>query len=388
VIFLLGCGFGLTDPSGNTPAGDDSGAVLTIDHVDPGWGLTDSDTELTITGSGFEQVSTVNVGYADVSFTVVDDGTLVTTAPALFYEETVEITLAGGGQTASAGFQYTNEDPDTDTDTDVDADTDADADTDTDLPGAGKTGGLLQLSLVQIACPDCIGATSDLEVSAQAGFHDPERGGWLDWLPSEGACVTDPSITSPASSFLDAGEWLYLTSGSRSVALRSATDNIFAADGLDEADFVRNAAYDLQIPSGGADIDAFSVTDAITTPQAISELTPLEILYTTTRDAFSARISRSGTTFTWGPSGGSGTFLVVLTVYNSAGTALLGEVTCRGADNGRMNVPSSALNFPNGSLVLVGMYRYTIGSFERPDDGSSVDTVASFGVLGTGSISP
>jgi hypothetical protein len=173
------------------------------------------------------------------------------------------------------------------------------------------------------------------------------------------------------------------------MGLQAATDNIFSADGLDESDFVRNAAYDLAVTEGGRDLDAFTVTDALTTPQSISELTPYEILYVDPRSAFSARISRSGTDFTWSPSGGDGSFVIVVTVYNSAGTALLGEVTCRGSDNGRMTVPSSALGaYPTGSLALVGMYRYNIGSFERPDDRSSVDTVVSFGVLGTGSITP
>jgi hypothetical protein len=54
-----------------------------------------------------------------------------------------------------------------------------------------------------------------------------------------------------------------------------------------------------------------------------------------------------------------------------------------------MSLPSSALSaYPTGSLVEVGMYRYVIGSFERPDNSSTVETTALFGVIGTGILTP
>ncbi|MDP2305833.1 MAG: IPT/TIG domain-containing protein [Pseudomonadota bacterium] len=393
LTLLLACGtFGLEPPGGTPDAEEDVG--LEIDGIDPSWGLLGEEVAVTIRGVGVGTATAVAFGNADdVDFTRVDDETIVATAPAWDFETVVDVRVVGdaGADTLSDGFTYAGEEPpdtdsDSDTDADSDSDTDADSDTDTDTSGAGMTGGLIQFSLLQIACPECISSTTSLDVSAQGAFHDPTRSGWLDWLPAEGACVTDAVSTPPTGDYLDAGEWLYLTSGSRSIGMRGAA-GIYAADGLDEGDFVRNAAYDLSAPAGGSGLASFDVLDALTTPQAISELTPTELLYTTPRDAFSARISRSGTNFTWSPSGGSGTFLIVVTVYNAAGTALLGEVTCRGADSGRMTVPSSALGaYPAGSLVLVGMHRYSLGSFIRPDNGSSVETVASFGVLGTGSM--
>ncbi|MDP2315686.1 MAG: IPT/TIG domain-containing protein [Pseudomonadota bacterium] len=381
-LLLSGCGaFGLTNSAGQDPGGEGD-LALAIDSLDPAWGLPSEATAVTIAGPGVGSATSVKFGNSEVDFTVLDDTTVVATAPAPGFETVVDVRVVGtaGADTLEGGFAYTSDAP---------ADDTGDTEDTEDSPGAGKTGGLVQLSLVQVACPECVGLTSSLDVSAQAAFHEPTRDGWLEWLPAEGNCVTDAASTAPAETFLDAGEWVYLTSGSRSIGLRGATDGIYAADGLDELDFVRNAAYDLSAPAGGADLPSFDVLDALTTPQAISSLTPEAILYTTPRDAFTARISRSGAAFTWGPAGGSGTFLVVLSIYNAAGTAFLGEVTCRGADNGAMTVPSSVVgSYPTGSLVVVGMHRYTIGSFLRPDDGSTVDTVASFGVLGTGSLSP
>lgn len=382
---LLACGtFGL-EPAGGSP--DDVVVELQIDALDPSWGSPEGGTDVTITGLGVGTATSVSFGNATVDFTRLDDTTLSVTTPNVGFETAVDVRVVGsaGADTLSEGFTYTEDEP-ADADADSDSDSDADADGDTDTSGAGKTGGLIQFSLLQIACPECVGSTTSIDVSAEAAFHEPTRDGWLDWLPSEGSCVTNARIAAPADDYLDAGEWLYLASGSRSIGLRGAA-GLYTADGLDEGDFVRNAAYDLSAPAGGSGLDSFDVLDALTTPQSISALTPTELLYTTPRDAFAARISRGGTSFTWSPSGGSGTFLIVVSVYNSSGTAFLGEVTCRGADNGSMTVPSSSLGaYPSGSLVLVGMHRYTIGSFLRPDDASSVDTVASFGVLGTGSI--
>ncbi|MES2638979.1 MAG: IPT/TIG domain-containing protein [Myxococcota bacterium] len=400
LALLLACdSFGLAPPGATVAEAVD----LRIESLDPVWGPPDGGTDVTITGPGIGTVTSVEFGNSRiVDFTRLDATTIVVTSPGPGFETVVDVRVVGsaGFDKVEGGFTYsedpppdtdvdtdTDSDSDTDADTDSDTDADTDADTDTDTSGTGLTGGLIQFSLLQVACPECIGLTSSLDVSAQAAFHAPTRSGWLDWLPPEGSCVTDATSTPPASSFLDAGEWVYLTSGSRSVGLRGASDGVYSADGLDESDFVRNAAYDISAPAGGSDLASFDVLDALTTPQSISELTPVDLLYTTSRDAFAARLSRGGTTFTWGPSGGSGTFLIVLSIYNAGGTAVLGEVTCRGADSGSMTVPASALGaYPSGSLALVGMYRYTIGSFVLPDDGSSVDTVASFGVLGTGRI--
>ncbi len=373
ILLLAGCGsFGLTDGS-TAPAAE---AGLTIEGVEPSWGPPSEDTEVTITGEGMGSATRVYFGRSEVGLTRIDETTIVATAPAAGVEATVDVRVVGedGEDTLEGGFTYAEDAPE-----------------DTDSGGgdhSDETGGLVQLSLLQIACPQCVGLTTSLQVSAQAGFHDPTRQGWLDWLPAEGSCATDAVSAAPVDTFLDAGEFVYLTSGSRSLGLRSA-DGVYSSEGLDEADFVRNAAYDLSAPEGGRDLDSFSVVDALTTPQSISSLTPTDILFTSPRDAFSARISKSGAAFTWSPSGGGGTFLVVLSIYDPGGSSLLGEVTCRGADNGALTVPAGYLSgYPNASLVLVGMYRYTIGTFARPDDGSRVDTVASFGVLGTGSITP
>lgn len=380
---LVGCGgLGLDVPDGTKDSGE---AAVSIAALDPDWGLPDAETPVTISGTGFEGTVTAFFGNAEVAVTKIDAGTLVTTAPAAGVEAAVDVRVVSdlGEATLPGGFTYAEEEPTDPTDT-TDT-TDTTDPTDTHETNAGKVGGLVQFSLLQVACPSCLGYSEALLVDATAGFHAPTTRGWLEWLPAEGSCAVNPSPSAPASAFLDGGQWVYLTSGSVSVGLRQA-DGIYAASGLGEADYVRNAAYDLSMPESGADLDDFDVIDAFTTPQVISDLSPIELLYTTPQTAFAARIRASAASFTWSPSGGPDSFLILVDVYTPQGN-FQDEIACLGADSGSLTVPSGYLSgYANGSLLVVGMYRYVMGGFERPDDGSTVETLVTFGVLGTGEL--
>jgi hypothetical protein len=276
---------------------------------------------------------------------------------------------------------------DADADSDADADADGDADADADADQSDKTGGRVKLSLLQIACPDCFGVTDSLLVNATAAFHEPTKKAWESWLPDVGDCVNDPTLADPADEFLDAGEWMYLQSGAVSIGLRSAAGQ-YDAEGLGESDFVRNAQYQLSV-QGGDDLDAFNEDGALSTPEAISTLSPSDMLYINSRDAFAAKVPLSGVDIAWGPSGGSDSMVVGLDVYTQDGSREVGTTWCRGADDGALSIPAGSLSsYPVGGLVAIYVERWMEESFARPDNESNVNAFATFGVLGTGVISP
>jgi hypothetical protein len=77
--------------------------------------------------------------------------------------------------------------------------------------------------------------------------------------------------------------------------------------------------------------------------------------------------------------------MILLTVYNSAGTAILGNVLCRGEDNGSLHVPSGYLgSFPRNGLVSITLMRYQIESSTIDANGSTLEGIASIAVQGTG----
>ncbi len=383
VLVLVGCGSsGLVERPPVHDSGDTAAAAVGITSIDPAWSLPDEETAVTITGWGFSGAVTVEFGRSEVSASVVDAQTLVVTAPAAGVETTVDVTVKtdAGEATLPSGFTWAAEEPDDTGDTGDTGNT----------SGAGKTGGLLQFTLLQIACPSCLGYTGSLQVSAQAALHEPTAKSWVEWLPSTGTCVENPAPTAAAAAYLDAGDQMWLEYGPEdhpevSVALDAGADGLFAADGLDAEDFVRTAGYRVEV-EGGADVPAFTVENAFYTPDSIQSLTPVELLYTEPRQAFAAQIKKSRADFTWSSTGGTADFAVIVDVYNPSSGAFLGEVLCYEADTGSLRVPAAYLGYPTGSLLVVGLYRYGVAEFERPDDASSVETVVTFGVLGTGTL--
>lgn len=383
---LVGCGVGGLQVRPDVyDSGSTDEAPVAIDRLDPDWSVPDEATAVTIEGRGFVGEVTVEFGRTVVEATVLDENTLVVTAPAAGIETQVDVVVVSelGTATAAGAFTWAENEP---VDTGDPGDTDDTGDTDSELPNEGKTGGLVQFSMVQIACPACLNYSSGLQVLASAGFHEPTTKSWVDWIPREGDCVENPSPVQASNNFLDAGEWLSYRSGSASVQLR-VVDDTYEATGLDDGDFVRNAGWVVDV-EGGSDVPAFEVENAFYTPESLATLTPVEMLYTQPQSAFSARISKSRASFGWGPAGGSDSFAVVLDIYNAQGTSYMGQVFCLGSDGGSLSVPSGYLSaYPNNALLVIGMYRYVVGTFQRPDDGSTVETLINFGVIGTGVLS-
>ncbi|MSQ00751.1 MAG: hypothetical protein EXR71_02535 [Myxococcales bacterium] len=388
LFVAAGCGSsGLSTrpPVETLDTGGADGDPVGIDALDPAWSLPDEETAVTITGHGFIGKTVVEFGRSGVTASVVDDETLVVTAPAAGVETTVDVivTSEAGSATLEDGFTWTEEEPEDTGGDDTGGDTGNNS-------GAGKVGGLLQFQLVQIACPSCLNLTSSLQVSAQAAFHTPTRSSWVSWLPAVGTCIVNPTPVAAADTYQDAGTRMWLEYGPNdhpevSVALTAGADGLFAAEGLSADDFVRTAGYRVEV-AGGGDVPAFTEENAVYTPDSISSLTPADMLYTEPRDAFAAQIRKSRADFTWSSSGGTAEFAVVIDVYSASGNPLA-QVMCYDADTGGMRVPAAYLDYPAGSLLVIGMYRYAVAGYLRPDDGSTVQTVTTFGVLGTGILS-
>lgn len=274
-------------------------------------------------------------------------------------------------------------------DSDAPDDTDEDTSDDTSDPDAtGLTGGLVEMSRLQIACPSCFGVTSELSITASAAFHEPTAKSWLSGYPDSGGCALNRVADPPTTARIDHGDWAYLESGSTSIGLRRTVADagvFYSAEGIGEADFRTTASYALSVPEAGVD-----VANAVTTPQGFVTIEPVGILYTTPSSAFTQPIRAFGQNpFTWSNSGGSGDFIVQIEVYDPYGAYYLGSLACRGPDNGSMNVPGSMLaSFPDYSLLAVYVYRLEVGGFVLETNGSTVETTAIVGVIGTAYLSP
>jgi len=353
---------------------------------------------VTVTVEGLEGTPQLWFGNAELDVTLVAADQLLVSSPYLGFESPVDVRFASdlGEDTWIEGFTYTDgtapDPPDTGQDP-VDSgdtqDTDTDTDTDTDSPGTGKTAGIVEMSLLQIACPSCFGFASDIEVFASAGFHTPVNASWTDWMPAVGTCVPNLVPSGPSVSFEDVGEYVYLNSGSRSVSLRKTNGSsgaTYQSSGMSAQDYVRTASFDLSVPSDSGK----EVSGVLATPQGWDSIQPFELLYTNPVTAFSAQMYRQSATFSWSPSGGSGTFMIVVQFFQYYDYYLglgsyLGSVMCRGNDNGTFTIPQSQFqSYPSGTALVVSMYRYQIENSTMSGSGHSIEGVASLGVMGTG----
>lgn len=386
-IVLTGCGTGLTelgtDPSDTAiEVGD-----VVIDDISPYWGPVAGGTLVTISGVGFIDVESVVIGGLDVDFFREDAESIIVTSPPGIVEGPVELVVTTGTGVGrdTEGFWYSDSGP-----------PDRGDDDDPDTPGGdvsptGMTGGLIELSLLQIACPSCFNQSNGLQVAGAAAFHAPTPTSWTQWLPPSGSCAINPNRGGPTTPRVDVGEWVYLESGAASIPMRRTSGEggmFYDAAGLTESDYRRNASFDVNVPDGGA-WGSFRVTGGMESTEGFDSVSPQEMLYVNPEAAFAASVSQQGQVFSWSPSGGLGNFLVQLDIYASDGSALLGSVVCYGPDNGFMTVPAGMLSgFPSYGLVAIGMYRYKVSESVIPSNGATLQAISQFGVMGTGTLVP
>ena len=94
-----------------------------------------------------------------------------------------------------------------------------------------------------------------------------------------------------------------------------------------------------------------------------------------------------GFTLTWSPYGGNGFFIVQLDVYSGTSGLYQGTILCREWDDGSVTVPAASFTrYKVGDLLAISASRYEMGTSVIPVDGSTLEGVASIGVLGTGTI--
>ena len=389
-LALAGCGTGLSEFGPDTADTSVEAGDVVIDAVSPWWGPTAGGTLLTISGTGFTEVQSVSIGDVPVDFFREDAETLFVTSPPVTAEGPAAVVIETGGGTARSpeGYWYSNNGPPNTGDPDPDPDTGGGGGT---VTPTGQIGGLVELTLVQIACPECFAASQSLIVAGAAAFHQPSPTSWNAWLPPSGTCALNPPQTGPNTARMDVGEWVYLESGSSSIPMRrtsGASGVLYEAPNLTESDYLRNASYDVNVPGTGGS-GAFRVTGGMQSTQGFDSVTPFEMLYVDPFSAFAAPVSQQGQLFTWAPSGGSGNFLIRLDVYTSDGAALAGSVVCFGPDNGQMVVPGAYLaGLPSYGLVAIQMYRYRTSETVIPTSGHTLQSIAQFGVWGTGTLVP
>tara|TARA_Y100000593_G_C4256050_1_gene309708 strand:+ start:315 stop:1172 length:858 start_codon:yes stop_codon:yes gene_type:complete len=251
---------------------------------------------------------------------------------------------------------------------------------DTSPPALDGIVGFVNYRLQQIACPECVGASQELNLNFSATFHEPISEMHTDWIPPVGSCVENLQETSPNYSSVDVGSQLLVTGPVHSFSVPRIGSGYYQTDNLYESQYDRDGSHSVYSDNL---IDGFTFNSS----RGFDYIEPESLLYVDMSYAYQAPIYRSGATFYWGPSGSGEKFMIIVAVYTSNGSALLGYVVCVGEDNGYMTIPSAYLSsYPPGSLAAVHMSRESINLSPAQDLGGYIETHMQWEVIGTGHI--
>ena len=254
----------------------------------------------------------------------------------------------------------------------------AEQDTDqvTDQVRSGVTG-LSTMYLRQVACPACMGETQELTVEYEANFHQPITDSWNSWPPADGTCDQYLYQTTPSTQPVSVGQVIQVTSQNHQFDAYQSAAGTYQSQTIWESHLQRNTEYNVQTSEGSFNF---------TTIEGFDYIEPYTMLWVDPSYAFEAAVRRSGFTVTWAPVRSTSRMMITLGIYSSDGSVLLGQVSCFGADNGSMFIPSQYLNYPTWSLVAIHIERFETDVVETDINNSYMETMQIWEVVGTGHI--
>ncbi len=256
---------------------------------------------------------------------------------------------------------------------------DTDHPVDTQSPTLDGVVGYINYSLQQLACPECMGVSQGVSLKFSAQFHEPISDSHTRWIPAPGNCVENLQETVPSISPIDVGSQLTVSGPIHTFPVPRAGSS-YQNESIYETQYDRDSVHNV---SSDLLLDGFSFNSV----RGFDYIEPESLLYVNMEAAYQAPISRSGTTFYWGPSGSGENFMIIVAVYTSTGSALLGYVTCVSEDVGYMVIPGAYLSaYPPGSITAVHMSRQRIELSPSPDLGGYIETHMEWEVVGTGYI--
>ncbi len=252
-------------------------------------------------------------------------------------------------------------------------------DTDNDNPNSTMTDltiGFASISLTQIACPACMGVSSEFDISATLKLHQPTTGGYNDMLIPVGTCVTQELGSYVSSNPLSISG----LASFNSIQLYPSGPGEWESSGLQEFQIPRREPITVVTDEG-------IIPNAFETLEGFDDVQPWELRYVDPSYAFAAVVSKQGTTFTWYPVITGALFEVMIVVYSPDGSQILGLVSCMESDVGYMTIPGSYFqSYPTWALTAIYLTRHKIDKQPAYDFNGYLESHQTWTVLGTGHI--
>jgi len=256
------------------------------------------------------------------------------------------------------------------------SDTDTEETQDTQDDMTELTIGFAEVSLTQIACPACMGVSSEFDISANLKLHQPTNGGYNEMLVPVGTCVTQELGSYVSSTPLNISGLATFNS----IQLYPSGPGEWSSSNLQEYQIPRRESITVVTDSG-------VIPNAFETLEGFDDIQPWELRYVDPSYAFAAVVSKQGTTFTWDPVITGALFEVMVVVYSPDGSQILGLVSCMEYDVGYMTIPGSYFQaYPTWALAAVYLTRHRTDRQPAFEFNGYLESHQTWTVLGTAHI--
>lgn len=238
------------------------------------------------------------------------------------------------------------------------------------------TVGYSEIHFRQIACPPCVGAASEFDITATLKLHYPTSGDYTDYLQPPGTCTTNLIQTHVSAQPLPSTQ----QAAFNGITLNPNGPGEWYNGFIYEYQYERNTSYSVNSEHG-------VINNAFTSIEGFDDIQPYTLLWVDPSYAYDAVISKSGTTFTWYPIVNNSLFEIIIAVYSMDGSQFLGAVSCLEEDIGSMFVPGSYFQmYPSYSITAVHLIRHRIDRVPAPDLNGYLQSHMLWEVVGTGHI--
>lgn len=242
----------------------------------------------------------------------------------------------------------------------------------------GGTVGLVNYNLEQIACLQCMGVSQEITIQFEAKFHDKIGETHPTWYPPSGQCVNSMNPVSIFVQGKNIGSSINIFGNPNSFTAFNNNSNIYSGF-LTESQYDRDTLMNVQTPDG----TSFQFRSI----HGFDFIEPYEMRYVDPSYAFAAVVSKFGTQFSWGPSGGQDLFNITIATYSPDGSQLLGVASCSTNDTGYYLFDGSYFqSYPTWSLTAIHMTRFSQQRVPYEGLNGYVDVQLEWSVVGTGHI--
>ena len=236
--------------------------------------------------------------------------------------------------------------------------------------------GFAEISFSQIACPACVGVSSEFDIFANLRLHSPTSGGYNEWLTPVGSCTDQIIQTHVSAQPLAATQQAQFDS----ISLYPTGQGEWTVSNILEYQIPRRTQMTITTEHG-------IIPAAFESLEGFDSIEPYTLLWVDPSYAFEAVVSKQGTNFNWYPSIPDAQFEIMVVVYSPDGSQLLGTVSCMENDVGFMFVPGSYFqSYPNWALVAVYLTRHKTDRQPAYEFNGWLESHMTWTVLGTGHI--